>query len=531
MDTTKKTPKGKSDAELGFIDDVPVVRADGSETTLGEIDPSPVEDAPAKGNGNGKGNGKPSAKAQQSQNELQRLKGKAAAKTEALREKQTESTNLAKARTASTKTLEKVERALARLTDPAHEGYRKQVTDAVLTVRGLMGLDDWAKLRGADDILMELLRGVNDEVKRVKAVALEEKAAARKEREAKAEEGKAEREAKAAERAAAKLARQGLTGDEETDAALLASWAEADTVSKALAIAPAPTQALDFLVADGVRLTTTGLVLADNLAPKTWANVLGRLVSLADVNQFAIGDALIYGFAHYPENVYDSVRATYNLGYSTVKNYKSVSGAWPVEERVEGVGFAFHREAAALYRKEPAVARNLLEQVRQEGRNLKWLVDQVKVATGEDLLPTPAQKRLAVVNALIEATDEMRDEDLEQYGNDERAVAKAHEAELVALAEYVQMNDYTPSATVIRNVAWLNARVHALETENRTLRERLAAYEQGVTYRTEANARIIDGEAEVVDAAPYLDGLAEPSDEDLASEGDVLASLLDEDAI
>src|SRR4051812_13903997 len=131
---TSRTGGNKSDAELGFVDDIPVVKADGTQTTLGEIDPTPASEAAPAARSNGKAQTKPvpkqSAKAQRTSKEnaaLEATRNKGKSKTDETKKAQADAGKLSRYRDKAETVLTKVDRALARLTDPQAAEYKARI--------------------------------------------------------------------------------------------------------------------------------------------------------------------------------------------------------------------------------------------------------------------------------------------------------------------------------------------------------------------------------------------------------------------
>src|SRR5205823_5647513 len=136
--------------------------------------------------------------------------------------------------------------------------------------------------------------------------------------------------------------------------------------------------------------------------------------------------------------------------------------------------FTHHFEVTALYKQDPAAARNILEAAKYDLRPVSWVRERVQAfrarqatdGTGEAYPQTTAQKRRERVDALTLATTEQSEQDLALKGSPSK-IEKAKRDELVALVEYAETNDLTPSDSVLRNIARLQA-------ENAALREKVA---------------------------------------------------------
>lgn len=437
-----------SDVEVGFFDDIPVVRADGSVEKLGDVDTTEVEVTPKSVKAAAKTPKTPKAKAEPAVKPVPKSAGKAGAKPA----KKTPAAKAPKApKEPKAKTPAQIEKETA---------AQKRKDDA----------------QAKKDLIAKNKKDREDRIAKAKA-----------DREQRAEQRKLDD----AKRAADKLARQGLTGDADKDAEFVETVEE----SKALAVRPVDLTSLDlgFLDVPGVQLSKVGLILPEDYGLNTWAHTVASLQGAKDVTQFAIGDALIFGEEHFG-NQYKYVMDSMGIAESTVKNDKMVSKAWPVQDRVEGIGFTKHLIATALYRKNPAAARNILETAKYEQRPTPWVSAQVAAAMAgveaEDV-PTKLQVRREQVDALVLATNDQREADFLALKTP-AARAKAFRKELVATVEWANNNDAVPSEHVLRTIARLQAENDDLRGENQNLRDEIKALREKIGSRAEAEARVRD---------------------------------------
>lgn len=458
--TSKPAPKGKSDTELGFMDDVPVMMLNGDNTTLGDMDPSPVvTDTPEPAQA------KPA----------QPVKTKAAPKSKN----------------------GKVATTLKKASGKAVEKHNETISEAKR-----LRLEAAEKRKAEKDAKKAAFQARKDNAAKKKADIAQRKA----DRAAAAERRAADKVA----RAAARLEKQGLTGDPEADAAFLATLEE----SRALTVAQAPANALslDFLQLPGVDFRRTGLVLPDDLPIQAWAHTLAELDKVKDVGQWAIGDALAFGEGHYLNNQYAKVSETLGVSSHTTDIYKMVAKGYPIDARIDGLSFNHHYEALSLYRTNPALALNLLEQAYEEIRPTSWLREQIRKArqdSGEGEATT-LQKQQAKRDALLMVTDEEYEAahaELKTHAQ----VWKRTRDEALAIIEDARTHDAVESVPVTRVIALLNAEIVRLQDENLRLRREVTDLRLAEQHRAEANARVTgaatDGATQVV--------AGEVSDDDL----------------
>jgi hypothetical protein len=480
-----KTPE-QQELEDSYLDTVPVITADGEEHILAELDPTPVDDEFDVAQP------EPTVRPQR----------KAASKGKAT------------ASRGKSSVTPKLTAAQQRDADRAQKAADKALAEAARLREELKA----QKAKAAE----QAKKAKADAAQAKKDAAAKAKAEKAAEREKAREEARQKREEAKAERARLRSLAKGETGDPEKDAV----FHRAVDQAQALALVPAnpTTISLSFLDTEGVRMTPVGLVLPDDLGLDQWVNGVNQLRQVGDVSQFAMGDMLLYGEAKYGKQ-YDVVVDKFGWARSTVKNYRQGAAAWALDERVPGAGFYAHLYLASLKREDPALARNLLEQMVREGHSEAWVKQQAALARGREATPTPAQRRTTLLETLAETSTEQFERDLEELGTP-AAVQQRLDEDLEALVAQADVNDLVQSDIVRRNVTRLAGRIHQLEAERDHWRTRAEAAEARLAELGEAQMRVaehadplafITGNA-TVDSTGVIEG--EYTDEGAADEGD-----------
>lgn len=339
------------------------------------------------------------------------------------------------------------------------------------------------------------------------------------------------RDADKAERARLRELAKGETGDPEKDAI----FHEAVDKAAALAVVPPNVQALRMSVLNipGVELTNMGLALPKGLRTTDWVEIVNGLRGAQDAAFFATGDALVFGEVEYGQ-AYDVLTDRLNIARSTVKNYKLVASTWPVEDRVEGASFYQHLYANALYRSNPAAARNLLEQAVAGQQNDQWVRAQVGMLMPARPTATPAVRRTDELARFADLTTEQFEADLAELGS-LSAIEAARQTDLEALVTRAQTDAAVRSDFVLRNVARLMAQVQQLTAERDDALARAEAAEARLAELGEAQARVAGyaegavnvttegttsgvGEGGGADALAFLRGAGSPSGDVLEGE-------------
>lgn len=462
--------RGKSDAEVGFVDDVEVRKADGSVTTLGEIDPEPKAEAPKKA---------PAIKTSPVQKPTRSV-GKAGA---AVAE-----------RTAAQIAADKKAQA-------AIDRAQKETE----------------KLRAENKALLDAQKKADKDKKEADRKAKADlKAQEKADRDAKKE---ADKKAKEEE----KNRKIGETADPEFNAAFHAAQDRA----LALVAQPFDTRALnlDFLSVPGVVLSPLGLKLPDNLTIGDWTEATRGLHGLQDVAAFALGDDLLFGETHFGK-AYDVITEELGIEKQRAKDLKWISRTFPVEDRLEGLTITHYQEVAGLYAKNQYEAMRILHTAAtNEPRvhTVKWVRDEVKkVIEPTEAGPSKADRKAAEEDALVLASTDQREADLAEFETQDE-VNLAEQRELHALYEYAQRNDVVPSEAALRNLRRLVAHVYYLEAEVNTWKAKYEAAQAKLDLRDQAQAAVLEGGSD----GPYDEPVTEEAGagEDVLEEGDL--SFLD----
>lgn len=135
-------------------------------------------------------------------------------------------------------------------------------------------------------------------------------------------------------------------------------------------------------LSQGIQLTETGARIDRDVTLEAWGAALQACQSLANASMWALGDLLTHAQDR-PEwgETYTQFLTLTGKSYSTLTKATYLSKHYPPDERIEGVSWSHHMEAASL--PEPA-RRALLLRARDEG----WTREQVRDhRTGRDAIP------------------------------------------------------------------------------------------------------------------------------------------------
>lgn len=102
-----------------------------------------------------------------------------------------------------------------------------------------------------------------------------------------------------------------------------------------------------------VKLTPTGLRLLPDLPYEVWEDIGVVLQKLERAVQFAIGDWINYGEAHYGEKYAQAIEVT-PYKYKTLADYAYVANAVKSSVRTENLSFTHHKIVAHLRYEEQA---------------------------------------------------------------------------------------------------------------------------------------------------------------------------------
>lgn len=459
--------QAQKDIEDYTLDTVPVITADGEEHILAELDPTPVDDE---------------WDVAQPEPQVQRQAAQKSKSTSSKPKTGAAGQNAnVKASREAAQAKREADKALAEAAR-----LKKELAEQKLKVA------EEAKAR------KEAERKAAQEKREA------EKKAKAEEREKAAAERREQREKEKAERARMRSLAPGMTGDAEKDAHFTAAVARAE----ALAVVPANPA---FLRIPGVTFTTVGVTLPDDLPVDEWTEITHSLNQAKDMAGFALGDALVFGEARYGKQ-YDVVTRKLDLALATVKNYKQVAAAWPLDERVPGAGPMAHLYATALYRTDPAAARNLLEEKVAGKHSDAWLREKLAELRGDTATEprqTQAARRTSVLQALAQMPDEQFEAELATLSPTEQVEYRT--ADVESLFEQANVDDVVPSAQVRRSVTWLAQRVTELEAELAEWQSRAQAAEARLAELGEAQARV----AGHADPLAFIEGeYAEAGDEE-----------------
>jgi len=127
-----------------------------------------------------------------------------------------------------------------------------------------------------------------------------------------------------------------------------------------------------FGIAPGVTLTQTGALIRDDVLLEDWAQALGVCQALGNATMWALGDLLLYAHEHTQwGEKYSQFLDLTGKSYSTLTKATYVARHYPHEERVTGLSWSHHMEAASI--KDKDQRHQLLSQAKEEG----WTREQV----------------------------------------------------------------------------------------------------------------------------------------------------------
>lgn len=148
-------------------------------------------------------------------------------------------------------------------------------------------------------------------------------------------------------------------------------------------------------LADGFKLTPTGLAISGNPSFDDWEVVGKQLRYMERVIHWAIGDWLNYGERRWGE-MYAQALDTFDYAQSTMATDKYVAGKIETSRRRENLTFSHHREVAPLSSNKQDKILDMAEQGELSTRQVRQLV----LATRQSK-PNYAP----LVNAIIERID------------------------------------------------------------------------------------------------------------------------------
>jgi len=132
----------------------------------------------------------------------------------------------------------------------------------------------------------------------------------------------------------------------------------------------------------GISLTETGAVIDDGVSLDAWGEALQQCQSLANASIWALGDLLVYAQNHAEwGETYTQFLELTGKSYSTLTKASYLSRQYASTDRVEGLSWSHHMEAASI--KDPNERRELLLQARSEG----WTREQIRSHQVDDATP------------------------------------------------------------------------------------------------------------------------------------------------
>ena len=145
-------------------------------------------------------------------------------------------------------------------------------------------------------------------------------------------------------------------------------------------------QEREIILAPGVVLTKTGALIDENVSLEHWAAALRMTAAVANATMWALGDLLLHAHEHasWGEKYTQYLDLT-GKSYSTLTKSTYLARKYPHEERLEGISWSHHMEAAAIPDRDERHA--LLKRAKDEG----WTREQIHDhRTGEDVdITTP----------------------------------------------------------------------------------------------------------------------------------------------
>ena len=99
----------------------------------------------------------------------------------------------------------------------------------------------------------------------------------------------------------------------------------------------------------GISLTETGAVIDDGVSLDAWGEALQQCQSLANASIWALGDLLVYAQNHAEwGETYTQFLELTGKSYSTLTKASYLSRQYASTDRVEGLSWSHHMEAAAI---------------------------------------------------------------------------------------------------------------------------------------------------------------------------------------
>lgn len=96
------------------------------------------------------------------------------------------------------------------------------------------------------------------------------------------------------------------------------------------------------------RTTFTGTEITRASTPDEWQNYGETLKRIDEAKQWAIGDWLVDGKAHYGDRLYEKAARILEIPRNTLEHYKSQSERFKLCTRVQNLSWAHHREVVSL---------------------------------------------------------------------------------------------------------------------------------------------------------------------------------------
>ena len=129
----------------------------------------------------------------------------------------------------------------------------------------------------------------------------------------------------------------------------------------------------------GIQLTETGALIDRDVSLEAWGAALQACQSLANASVWALGDLLVHAQDHAEwGETYTQFLTLTGKSYSTLTKATYLARQYPPEERVEGISWSHHMEAAPMRADERTA---LLRRALEEG----WTREQVRDhRTGND---------------------------------------------------------------------------------------------------------------------------------------------------
>ena len=131
-------------------------------------------------------------------------------------------------------------------------------------------------------------------------------------------------------------------------------------------------------VGKALNVTSLGLQIAPDLSFEQWAEETGNFLHLANMTPLYVGDAMVYGFAHFKEEQVSALLTDIGKTKHTVQNWISIARAIPVERRVEGLEAGHYDAIRGIKSRDgkPLTGRQdqMIEQAAREG----WTVAKTR---------------------------------------------------------------------------------------------------------------------------------------------------------